>query len=110
MDGSLFKCLPHLAWAVYRTGIKKAKGHFFLNLAGLPQKLVLTDGKGTQRAVLESQIKASYFYVFERGYDDYNLFAAFRLLRAHFLTRLKSNANFEVPETHPVPDQPAAVG
>ena len=110
VDGSLFKCLPRMTWAVYRTTIKKVKGHFFLNLDGLPQKLVLTDGKGNERAVLQSQIKAGYFYVFDRGYDDYTLFGAFRLLRAHFLTRLKSSANFEVLETHLVPEQQARLG
>jgi IS4 transposase len=99
-----------MTWAVYRTTIKKVKGHFFLNLDGLPQKLVLTDGKGSERAVLENQIKAGYFYVFDRGYDDYTLFAAFRTLHAHFLTRLKSSANFEVLENHPVPPEQARVG
>lgn len=110
VDGSLFKCLPRMTWAVYRTTIKKVKGHFFLNLDGLPQKLVLTDGKGSERAVLENQIKAGYFYVFDRGYDDYTLFAAFRTLHAHFLTRLKSSAHFAVLENHSVPAEQARVG
>lgn len=110
VDGSLFKCLPRMTWAVYRTTVKKVKGHFFLNLDGLPQKLVLTDGKGNERTVLENQIRAGYFYVFDRGYDDYTLFGLFTALKAHFLTRLKASATFRVLEQHPIPADQAQVG
>ena len=51
VDGTLFDCLPKMSWASYRSTKNKLKGHFFFNLDGLPERLVLTAGTGSERDV-----------------------------------------------------------
>ena len=98
VDGSLFDCLTRMAWAVYRTDGSKVKGHFFFDLHGLPTKLVLTQGKGSEREVLHQNLPARTTYIIDRGYNDYSLFAAIRAEKAHFVTRLLSNACYTIVE------------
>lgn len=42
-------------------------------------------------------------YVFDKGYCDYNWWARFDDQDAHFVTRLKTNANVDVVKTRPLP-------
>ena len=75
LDSSLFDCLPKMVWALYRTHSNKLKAHFFHDiLTGLPLKLVLTTGKGDERAVLEQHFQANTTYLLDRGYTDFSLF------------------------------------
>lgn len=58
VEGTLFDCLPRMAWAVYRaTSNNKFKGHFFVDRNGLPNKLVLTTGKSSEREVLATHYR-----------------------------------------------------
>jgi len=96
VDGSLFDCLPRMIWAVYRTSSNKVKGHFFFDPEGLPEKLVLTTGKGSEREILHTYFAANVTYVIDRGYNDYELFRFLPKVKAHFVTRLMSNATLSV--------------
>lgn len=102
VDGSLFDCLPRMVWALYHKDCPKVKGHFFFNLNGLPHKLVLTTGKGSERDVLRQNFQAHTTYIFDRGYNDYELFAQLRKLDSHFVTRLLSNAQLTVVCDNPL--------
>ena len=62
VDGSLFDCLARMSWAVYRSTTPKVKGHFF-NLDGLPQRLVLTTGVGSEREVLATNYRSGVTYL-----------------------------------------------
>ena len=62
VDGSLFDCLARMSWAVYRSSTPKVKGHFFFNLDGLPERLVLTTGVGSEREVLGTNYRAGVTY------------------------------------------------
>jgi len=50
------------------------------------------------------------FYVFDRGYIDYDLFQELHDLPCSFLGRVKSNAAYEVQEEHPVSAAARAAG
>lgn len=95
VDGTLFDCLPKMSWATYRSSKNKLKGHFFFNLDGLPERLVLTVGTGSERDVLRTNLRAGVTYLLDRGYNDYALFAHLMKAQAHFVTRLLSNAVVE---------------
>ena len=88
VDGSLFKCLDRMLWATYRSTSHKVRGHFFFDLDGLPEKLILTAGTGSERDVLSQHIRLGLTYVFDRGYNDYDLFRQFTKLGSYFVTRL----------------------
>ena len=102
VDGSLFNCLPRMIWAAYRTSSNKVKGHFFFDPLGLPQRLVLTTGKGSEREVLSTYFQAGVTYLIDRGYNDYDLFKFLQKQKANFVTRLLSNAVVTVLETFPL--------
>lgn len=50
------------------------------------------------------------FYVFERGYIDYDLFQELHDLPCSFRGRVKANASYEVHEEHPVSAAARAAG
>lgn len=95
VDGSLFDCLPRMVWALYRSHNFKCKVHFFYNLDTLPERIVLTDGKGSERAVLDEWLVAHTTYLIDRGYNSYELFARIIALQSHFVTRLLSGATYQ---------------
>lgn len=99
VNGSLFDCLTRMAWATYRTNCCKVKGHFFFDLGSVPTHLVLTTGTGSEREALRQNLQPNITYIFDRGYNDYSLFAAVRENKAHFVTRLLSNASYRVAQT-----------
>lgn len=98
VDGTLFDCLNRMAWAVYRASSNKVKGHFFLDLNGLPDKLVLTSGKGSEREVLGTHYRKGVTYLFDRGYLDYELFSHLTKEKVWFITRPLKSLVVEVLE------------
>jgi len=99
IDGSLFDCLGRMLWASYTHSSHKVRGHFLFDLAGLPTKLVLTTGKGSERTVLRQNLQAGVTYLMDRGYNDYALFRQIEAASSHFVTRLLVNAAFEVVQS-----------
>jgi hypothetical protein len=110
VDGSLFDCLAHMKWATYRTTSNKIRLHFFYALDGTPDKLVLTSGKGSERSVLEEHLRSDFTYIFDRGYNDYDLYSTIIKARSHFVTRLLKNAVFEVVEEKPLTQDALELG
>jgi len=110
VDGTLFDCLPRMTWAVYRSSSNKVKGHFFLDLNGLPDKLVLTTGKGSEREVLSTHYRKGVTYLFDRGYLDYELFAHLTLQLVWFVTRPLKSLVVEVLEERKLEPSQTAQG
>jgi hypothetical protein len=110
VDGTLFDCLPKMTWANYRSTKNKLKGHFFFNLDGLPERLVLTVGTGSERDVLRTNLRAGVTYLIDRGYNDYALFAHLMKAQAHFVTRLLSNAVVEAIKDYRVDEEAETLG
>jgi hypothetical protein len=110
VDGTLFDCLPKMSWASYRSTKNKLKGHFFFNLDGLPERLVLTAGTGSERDVLRTNLRAGVTYLLDRGYNDYALFAHLMKAHSHFVTRLLSNAVVEALKDYQVDEEAETLG
>ena len=77
---------------------------------GLPEKLVLTAGIGSEREVLRQHIRPGLTYIFDRGYNDYDLFRYFTTLGSYFVTRILKNAVFAVVETYTLTAEQQASG
>jgi hypothetical protein len=109
-DGSFLEACLSMSWAIYRQGKNKAKMHLLLDLNLLPDKLVLTAGKGSEREALRQMLKAGVSYIIDRGYNSYQLFADMAEMGAYFITRLLKNASYEVIISLPVSAQDAQRG
>lgn len=100
VDGTFFTVAPRIAWAIFNgSGKGNVRGHFQFNvLDGLPEQVSLTDGQITESSQLRVSLQAGCFYVLDRGYQHYALFAD--ILRAHsdFLVRLRKSAHLETIE------------
>jgi hypothetical protein len=96
VDGSLFAATTQMLWASYRSDKNKLKGHFFMDLNGLPERLIVSNGKASERAALLGALVARVTYVFDRGYNSYGLFAKITAKQAYFVTRLLGNASYEL--------------
>jgi hypothetical protein len=110
VDGSLFDCMHQMFWAIYSSTKTKIKGHFFYDLDGLPEKLVLTVGTGNEREVLRQALKAWVTYIVDRGYNDYQLYRDIIDKHAHIVTRVIKNAEVKVLKEYEVSAEQARKG
>jgi len=103
-DGSLFRALPRMAWALYGVGPDgQAKGvrlHLTFNLVeNKPQRADLTVGAGCERQVFKEKLKTGEAYVGDRHFaQDYRIFAELEAKACAFVFRLKDNAAITVEE------------
>jgi IS4 transposase len=66
----------------------------------LPDYALITDGKQHDvKAVREFDFSPGSITVFDRGYVDYQLFGVLCMIDAFFVTRMKTNADYQVVET-----------
>ncbi len=100
-------CLSLFPWAEFRQTKGAVKLHLLLDHDGyLPEFAVITDGKvhdvttARQFTLPEGSIVAV-----DRGYCDFDLFAQWNESGVFFVTRLKSNAAYEVVENRSVPQR-----
>jgi hypothetical protein len=112
VDGSLLPALPRMLWAVWQDDQHRAaKMHVaFAVLHHGPVDVTVTAGNASERAELRRLVQPGGFYVFDRGYIDYDLFQELHDLPCSFLGRVKSNAAYEVQEEHPVSAAARAAG
>jgi len=100
-------CLSLFPWAEFRQTKGAIKLHMLLDHDGyMPDFAVITDGKATD--VLTARhftIPAGSIVAVDRGYYDFDLFAQWNNSGVFFVTRLKSNAVYDVVENHPVPQR-----
>lgn len=95
-------CAKVFDWAKYRKTKGAVKLHLLLDHEGLlPHFAVVTEGKVSDISVARNlDLPTGSMLVFDRGYCDYAWFAELDEKDAHFVTRLKENAAYEVLETH----------
>jgi len=70
VDGTLLRALPKtiaVLWGDRTANAVKAHVQYEL-LKSVPVKFQLTDGKGSEKAVLADNLEAGRFYVLDRGY------------------------------------------
>lgn len=90
-------CLALFPWAYFRKNKGAIKLHTLLDLRGLiPSFIEITDGKVADVSILDILIpEAGSFYIMDRGYLDFARLYAMHQARATFITRIKSNTQYQ---------------
>lgn len=104
VDGSLLPACSRMAWALWvDEDNRAAKMHVhFEVLRGIPVKVTVTEGNGSETFQLRSTLTADRLYVVDRGYAEYQLFQDIIDAGSSFIGRIRSNAVWEVVEERPV--------
>lgn len=106
IDGSLIDAVLSMAWADYRKNSKKARLHLGFNInQGIPSKLHLTDGNGSERPFVSQILEPGQTGVCDRGYQDHALFDSLQAEGKHFVIRIKAKTiKTVVRQNHVQPD------
>lgn len=105
LDATLIElCASVFDWAQYRRTKGAVKLHLLLDHQGLlPTFALVTEGRVHESRVARSlRFEPGTIVVFDRGYADYDWFAALDAQGVFFVTRLKENADYGVVERRPV--------
>ncbi|GAB6146395.1 hypothetical protein JCM12294_38350 [Desulfocicer niacini] len=90
INGSLINAVLSMYWADYRTGSKKAKGHFGFDVnRQIPLKVYLTEGKGAERPFVSSILSEGQTGIMDRGYQSHKDFDLLQTEKKHFVCRIK---------------------
>jgi len=106
LDATLIElCASVFDWAQYRRTKGAVKLHLLLDHQGLlPSFALVTEGSVHESRVARSlRFEPGTIVVFDRGYADYDWFAALDAQGVFFVTRLKENADYGVLERRPFP-------
>lgn len=98
-------CLSMYDWAKFRRAKGAIKLHMLLDHDGyLPRFAVITEGKTHEVTIAKKlHFPQGTILVFDKGYNDYTFFGRLCSDGVFFVTRMKSNAVYEVIEERPVP-------
>jgi hypothetical protein len=97
-------CLSLFPWAQFRKHKGAVKLHTLLDLRGsIPTLIIITHGKIHDVNILdELPLEAGAFYIMDRGYVDFGRLHTIHQSLAFFITRAKSNFNFQRLYSQPV--------
>lgn len=112
VDGSLLPALPRMAWALWLDAehhAAKMHVHFEV-LRGIPVRVSVTEGNGSETVQLRGQLQPGRLYVIDRGYAEYQLFQDIIDGKSSFIGRIRENAVWEVVEERPVSVKARAAG
>lgn len=100
-------CASVFDWAQFRRTKGAVKLHLQLDHDGfLPCFAVITEGKQHEAPVARQwSFEPGTMLVMDRGYNDYAWFADLTRQGVHFVTRMKSNADYFVVEERPLPQR-----
>src|SRR5262249_7476265 len=103
-------CLNLFPWARFRRAKAAIKLHTLLDLRGsIPTFISISQGKQADVRVLDELVlEAGSFYVMDRAYVDFQRLYGVVLAGAFFVTRAKSNLQFNRLESRPA-DESAGV-
>ena len=112
IDGSLLPALPRMVWALWQDDQHRAaKMHVaFAALRHVPVGITVTTGNGSEREQTRHLVQPGGFYVCDRGYVDYELFAQWHVLPCSFIVRVQNNAAYEVAHERPLSGAARAAG
>ena len=112
IDGSLLPALPRMVWALWQDEQHRAaKMHLaFAALRQVPVGVTVTAGNSSERAQARQLVQPGGFYVCDRGYVDYDLFAEWHALPCSFIVRVQNNAAYEVAQERPLSAAARAAG
>lgn len=111
VDGTFFRALPRMAWALWKDGKKGVKAHVHFDvLKAVPEDATLTPAACSEAAELEKALKPGRLYVMDRGYHCHRLFAAILDAGSSFIARLKGNAAFTVERERELTEEARRAG
>lgn len=98
-------CLSLFPWARFRRAKGGVKVHVLLDHDDyMPSYVLITEASKHDRVGARFlDLNPGSIIAFDRAYNDYKLFAKWTRLSVYFVTRAKSNANFDVMKSRPVP-------
>lgn len=116
-DGSLWRALPRMDWALYGGGRAGASTHAvrlhlsFHLLDDKPQMAQVTTGKVCERKAWRQKWQRGAAYVGDRYYgEDYSLFGELSAKGCHYVLRVNANAAVQAEEELPVGNQDRKAG
>jgi hypothetical protein len=97
-------CLNLFPWARFRRAKAAIKLHTLLDFRGsIPTFISISQGKQADVRVLDELVlEPGAFYVMDRGYVDFQRLYCFVMAAAFFVTRSKTNLQFNRLESRPV--------
>ena len=103
IDGSLINAVLSMYWADYRTGSKKAKGHFGFDInRGIPVKIHLTEGNKAERPFVNDILSEGQTGIMDRGYQSHKDFDQLQADKKHFVCRIKAGTTRTIITENPV--------
>jgi len=106
MDATVISlCLSMFPWAKYRTAKGGVKAHVLISHDDyMPSFVHISDAKKADvKAARLLHLKTGSIVAMDRAYNDYEMFSQWTDAGIFFVTRLKSNAVYEVVEEREVP-------
>lgn len=102
-------CLNLFPWARFRRAKGGVKAHVLLDHDDyLPAYVVLTEARRSDVKLADSfTLNPGSIVAMDRGYNDYALFGRWTAAGVFFVTRLKEDAQFEIVEQRPRPQNSA---
>jgi hypothetical protein len=115
IDSSVFRALPRMHWAQWRTQGKQQRAvrlHLKFNLLErLPEDVRITEGRVCERQAFADMVTADEFYVGDRNYGrDYQLLGALDEKHCGYIIRLCENAAQTVVEELAIDDEDRSAG
>lgn len=97
-------CLSLFPWAKFRSTKSGIKMHTLLNLQNnIPAFISITDGSVHDVNILDELLtEIGAFYIIDRGYIDFERLYRLSMSNAYFVTRAKSNLQFQRLYSHHV--------
>jgi len=97
-------CISLFPWAKFRSTKSAIKIHTLLNLQNnIPAFINITDGSVHDVNILDELItEIGAFYIIDRGYTDFERLYRLNISNAYFVTRAKSNLQFQRIYSHHV--------
>jgi hypothetical protein len=116
-DGSLFRALPRMAWALYGAGKKGAPNravrlHLSLHVwQDKPVQAAVRPGRDCERAVWQEQLEKGAGYIGDRYFgENYQLFQTLDRKGCAFVLRLLDQAVIHIEEELPLSQADRAAG
>lgn len=111
VDGSIFRGLSRMAWALWTSKNRAVKLHLHFDvLKGVPAQLAVTPAACSEPGQLEAMLEAGRLYVLDRGYASFDLFAAILRGRSSFVARVKDDITVNVQEERPISEEARQAG
>jgi hypothetical protein len=112
VDGTLLRDLPRAVKALWTDDAHPAfKAHVqYEVLKGVPFDAVVTDGRASEKLVLQSRLEADRLYVADQGYQKYALMQAILDAGSSFIIRIAPTAVQRLVEERPLTEAARAAG